>query len=134
METNDKKISVNKGNEAELNVMREIAESGDDCPVLMLNLNKYNDEAGFPNGSPYKDYINVLEDLLPRVGGRIVWRSASLGRAVGEQDIDEIFAAWYPSHQAFLDLPDQPGAKENFRLRKICVKSAVIHRCNGVSP
>ena len=94
METNDKKISVNKGNEAELNIIREIAESGDDCPVLMLNLNKYNDEAGFPNGSPYKDYINVLEDLLPRVGGRSVWRSASLGRAVGEQDIDEILAAW----------------------------------------
>ena len=112
METNDKKISVNKGNEAELNIIREIAESGDDCPVLMLNLNKYNDEAGFPNGSPYKDYINVLEDLLPRVGGRIVWRSASLGRAVGEQDIDEILAAWYPSHQAFSICRTSPVLKK----------------------
>jgi len=70
VETNDKKISVNKGNEAELNIIRGIAESGDDCPVLMLNLNKYKGEAGFPNGPPYKDYIIVLEDLLPRVGGR----------------------------------------------------------------
>ena len=71
MKTNDKKISVNKNNEAELKIIREIAESGDDCPVLMLNLNKYHEEAGFSNRSPYKDYINVLEDLLPRVGGRI---------------------------------------------------------------
>ena len=134
METNDKKISVNKNNEAELKIIREIAESGDDCPVLMLNLNKYNDGAGFPNGSPYKDYMKVLEHLLPRVGGRIVWRSEYLGRAVGKQDVDEVLAAWYSSHQAFLDLPDELGARENFRLRKICIKSAVIHRCNGVLP
>ena len=80
VETNDKNIN-NKGNEAELYIIREIAESGDDCPVLMLNLNKYNDEVGL-RMDHLKRYINVLEDLLPRVGGRIVWRSASLGRAV----------------------------------------------------
>ena len=134
MDTNDKKISVNKSNDSELKIIREIAESGDDCPVLMLNLNKYREDADFPDGRAYKDYMNVLSDLLPHVGGRIVWRSASLGRAVGEQDVDEILAVWYPSHQAFLDLPIQPGGKENFRLRKICVKSAVIHRCNGALP
>ena len=134
METNDKKISVNTSNESELNIIREIAESGDDCPILMLNLNKYKGEAGFPNGALYKNYMNVLEGLLPRVGGRIVWRSESLGRAVGEQDIDEFLAAWYLSHQAFLDLPDDLGARENSSLRRICVKSAVIHRCNGVLP
>ena len=86
MEINDKKISVNKGNEAELNIIREIAESGDDCPVLMLNLNKYNDEAGFPNGSPYKDYINVLETfflvLVAGLFGEVIWTS---GRRAGHR-------------------------------------------------
>ena len=134
MEINDKKISVNKSNEAEIKIIREFAESGDDCLVVMLNLNTYNDGAGFPNGSPYKDYTNALKGLLLSVGGRIILRSESLGQGVGEQDIDEILAAWYPSHQAFLDIPDELGARENFRLRKICIKSAVIHRCNGVLP
>ena len=134
MEAREKQISVNKSNDAELKIIREIAQSRNDCPVLMLNLNKYKEEAGFPGGRVYKDYMNVLSDLLPCVGGRILWRSVSLGRVVGEQDVDEVLAVWYPSHQAFLDLPTQPGGEENFRLRKTCVKSAVIHRCNGALP
>ena len=134
MEINDKKISVNKSNKAELKIIREFAESGDDCLVVMLNLNTYNDGAGFPNGSPYQDYTNALEGLLLSVGGRIIFRSESLGQGVGEQDIDEILAAGYPSHQAFLDLPDDLGARENSSFRKICVKSALIRRFNGVLP
>lgn len=123
--------SVNRGNESEIAIIKEIAQSDDDCSVLMLNLNKYNVEADYPEGQLYRDYMSVLGDLLPRVGGRITWRSTSYGRPIGEQDIDEVLAVWYPSHQAFLDLSSVSGSDENFRLRKLCVKSSVIHRCDG---
>ena len=126
--------SVNRGNESEIAIIKEIAQSDDDCSVLMLNLNKYNVEADYPEGQLYRDYMSVLDELLTRVGGRIAWRSSSYGRPIGEQDIDEVLAVWYPSHQAFLDLPTQPGGKENFRLRKLCVQNAVIHRCDGAFP
>jgi uncharacterized protein (DUF1330 family) len=97
----------------------------------MLNLNRYTDAAGYPDGDLYRRYMTVLDDLLPKVGGRILWRTRVLGQAVGEQAVDEILAVWYPSHQAFVDLPHAPGGEENFQLRQECVAEAVIHRCRG---
>ena len=118
-------------NEDELDRIKAIAGTPEDGPVLMMNLNRYSEDAGYPDGALYRRYMTVLHELLPRVGGKILWRSGVIGQAVGKQDIDEILAAWYPSHQAFLDLPQAPGADENFRLRRECVAEAVIHRCSG---
>ncbi|MFB9051437.1 hypothetical protein ACFSTI_33825 [Rhizorhabdus histidinilytica] len=91
--------------------LREIVESGNDGPVLMMNLNRYTQEAA--------------------VGARILWCTPVFGQAVGTQHIDEILAVWYPTHKTFLDLSDAPGAKESYRLRGACVAYAVIHRCSG---
>lgn len=118
-------------NEPELNAIKAIAQSGADGPVLMLNLNRYSPDADYPNGDLYRSYMSVLEALLPQVGGKILWRTPVFGQPVGEQPIDEILAAWYPTHRAFIDLPSAPGADENFRLRRICIAHAVIHRCEG---
>ncbi len=118
----------------ELNTIKAIAASGKDEPVLMLNLNRYTKEAGYPHGELYRRYMAVLEELLPRVGAKVLWRTPVYGQPVGEQRIDEILAAWYPTHRAFIDLPQAPGAEENFRLRRMCVEYAVIHRCLGNRP
>jgi len=118
-------------NENELAVIKAIAQSGNDGPVLMLNLNRYKAGSGFPGDGIHGDYIAGLERFLPAVGGRILWRQPVHGQEVGEQNIDEILAAWYPSHQSFLDLSTAPGAAENYRLRGECVAYAVIHRCSG---
>ncbi len=118
-------------NEDELQAIKAIADSGNDRSVLMLNLNRYAAEAGYPEGELYRRYMAVLAELLPHVGGKILWRTPVLGQAVGEQQLHEILAAWYPSHQAFIDLRQAPGAEENFRLRGLCVEYAVIHRCPG---
>lgn len=118
-------------NDDERAVIEAIANSGDDRPVLMLNLNCYKAGTGFPDGGVYRDYITGLEKFLPVVGGAILWRHPVFGQAVGEQKLDEILAAWYPSHQAFLDLSSAPGGEDNYRLRGECVEYAVIHRCPG---
>lgn len=120
-------------NKQELGSIEKIAGSHNDRPVVMINLNRYKPEVDFPNGVVYQEYMRVLEAFLPVVGGRILWRSPVHGQPVGEQDIHEALAAWYPSHQAFLDLPTAPGADENFRLRRACVEKAVIHRCDDIS-
>ncbi len=124
-------MNVRRRNESELEAIRLVAQSGHDKPVVMLNLNRYVEEAEYPEGDLYRSYMSVLEGLLPRVGAKILWRTPVFGQPVGEQPIDEILAAWYPTHQAFLELPDAPGAEENFRLRRECVEYAVIHRCLG---
>lgn len=116
---------------AELDIIRDIAASGEDKPVLMLNMNRYKPEAGFPDEGLHRDYIAGLENFLAFVGGKILWRHAVFGQIVGDQPLDEILAAWYPSHQAFLDLASAPGAAENYRLRTESVAYAVIHRCAG---
>ena len=122
---------VNVRNDKEMEIMRKIAQSGNDHPVMMINLNYYSQEASYPNGELYKNYMDVLERFLPVVGAQILWRHPVLGQATGDQALHEILAAWYPTHQAFLDLPTAPGAEENFRLRGLAVERAVIHRVTG---
>jgi len=93
-------------NEDELQVMRQLASSGRDHPVLMLNVNRYRVDSGFPDQPPYVDYMECLEDLVRSVGGRIEKRMLVLGQPVGRQPpAHEILAIWYPSNQAYLDLP-----------------------------
>ena len=121
-------------NEGELSVIRRIAESTDDGPVLMLNLSRYTPAAGFPDGELYQRYVSGLEAFLRTVGAQILWRLPVLGQAVGDQKVNEVLAAWYPTHRAFLHLPTMPGAAENYRLRGLCVEHAVIHRCPGAQP
>jgi hypothetical protein len=121
-------------NDDELVQIRAIAESGNDSPVLMLNLNLYSDVAQYPGGDVYLRYMAGLEGFLPVVGGKVLWRMPVYGQPVGTQRLDEVLAAWYPSHQAFLDLRTAPGSDENFRLRALAVEYAVIHRCPGSEP
>jgi len=109
--------------------IEEIAMSGNDKPVLMVNLNKYS-EGEYPNGATYKDYMKALDSLLEHVGGKILWRTPVYGQPRGARPLDEILGVWYPSHKAFLALRDQGNAsEENFRLRSMVVEHADIYRC-----
>jgi len=101
-------------NDAELEAIRAIVASGDDPPVVMLNLNRYVARAGYPDGSLYRRYMSALEALLSRVGAAILWRAPVVGQPVGEQAIDEVLAVWYPTHRTFLELPNSPRAEENY--------------------
>jgi hypothetical protein len=122
---------VNKRHDSETQLIEDIAGSGADGPVMMINLNYYSVEASFPSGELYKRYMSVLEKFLPVVGAKILWRHPVFGQVTGEQPLHEILAAWYPTHQAFLDLLNAPGSEENFRLRALAVEAAVIHRVTG---
>ena len=110
--------------------IEEIANSDNDRPVLMVNLNKYF-EGEYPNGTIYKDYIMALDVLLEQhLESKVLWRMPVYGTPLGAQSLDEISGIWYPSHKAFLALRNQGKAsEENFRLRNLAVENAVVHRC-----
>lgn len=119
-------------NEDELVRIREMVASGRDNPVLMINENAYTVEAGYPDGELYRRYVAGLEALVERLGGRFLWRLPVLGQPVGQlPEINEIIAIWYPSHEAYLGLPNATCGDENYRLRTLCVERACIHRCPG---
>ena len=79
-------------------VVRSIAESGSDGPVLMLDMNRYSLESGFPDRGIYQQYISGLGNFLEGAGAKLLWRFPVLGQAVGDQKIHEIIACWYPVH------------------------------------
>jgi hypothetical protein len=118
-------------NQAQIELLREIAHNNTDGPVFMLNLNKYTPEAGYPDGQLYADYMSVLATLLTQVAGRILWRTRVLGQVVGSQGIDEALGIWYPTSQAFLNLMTAPASGENMRLRALAVAHADLHRCDA---
>jgi hypothetical protein len=118
-------------NTAEIAAIATIAHGHADRPVFMLNLNKYRNDARYPDGQIYIDYIAILETLLVQVGGKVLWRTSVLGQLVGDQDVDEVIGIWYPSHQAFLNLMTAPASGENMRLRALAVAHADLHRCDA---
>lgn len=118
-------------NPAEARAIAAVAATCDDGPVLMLNLNCYRAEAGYPDGAPYRGYMAALDTLLGQVGGRVLWRAAVLGQVVGDRPIDEAIGIWYPTHQSFLDLTTAPGSAENMRLRRLAIERADLHRCRA---
>ena len=118
-------------NELEFAKIEEIANSENDRPVFMLNLNKYFDRSGFLNrNEKYNDYIETVYAILHETGGKMLWRSTVRDQMVGNQEIDEAWAVWYPSHKAFLGLKDVPTAAKSFTLKRQIVERAVIHRCD----
>ena len=118
-------------NEGEFASIQEIAKSKNDRPVFMLNLNTYFDRKGFlSRDEKHSSYIKTVYAILHEIGGKMLWRTTVKDQMVGEQDVDEVWAVWYPSHKAFLGLKDVPTAAKSFTLKREVVKRAVIHRCD----
>ncbi|MGH1492349.1 MAG: hypothetical protein ACRBK7_23670 [Acidimicrobiales bacterium] len=107
---------------------KAIAGSADERPVLMLNLNRYTVAASFPDGEAYTTYMERLNHSVVAGGGRVLWDVAVDDVVIGcdHDTYDEILAVWYPSYQAFVDLPKADGADLMFASRKECVAHATI--------
>jgi len=59
-------------NELEFAKIAEIANSENDRPVFMLNLNKYFDRSGFINrDEKYDEYIKTVYAILHEIGGKM---------------------------------------------------------------
>ena len=106
----------------------KIAKSGDDRPVLMLNLNTYFHGRSTMSSDAYEAYNTAVESILREVKGKILWRSPVYGQPVGKQNVDEVLAVWYPSHQAFVDIKDAPSSARFAEAKNKVVKHAIIHR------
>mgnify|MGYP001024968495 FL=1 len=114
--------------------LEKLAAASKELPLVMLNINKYRPEVDFPGGESYTAYMESISYSVGEVGGSVLWRSPVRGSVVGDlEGFHEVLAVWYPSHKAFLELPNADGAREMFRYRRTCVEEAHILELPDIS-
>tara|TARA_A100000164_G_scaffold44617_2_gene33836 strand:- start:638 stop:1036 length:399 start_codon:yes stop_codon:yes gene_type:complete len=124
---------MDQRNDVDLEKMKKIAASNNDEPLLMLNLNRYI--AGeYPNGSLYKEWRRVNKQMLDASEGKLLCvlpvRGKRLSNGVSE-DLDEVIAFWYPTHQSFLNMTKLDLFQRNGELRNQIIDWAAVYRCDG---
>ena len=127
---------MDQRNDVDLEKMKKIAASNNDEPLLMLNLNRYI--AGeYPNGSLYKEWRRVNKQMLDASEGKLLCvlpvRGKRLSNGVSE-DLDEVIAFWYPTHQSFLNMTKLDLFQRNGELRNQIIDWAAVYRCDGSEP
>jgi uncharacterized protein (DUF1330 family) len=115
--------------ERQLAEVSAVADSGEDGPVVMLNLNRYRDREA------YYRYAAVAATVLERVGGRVLWHTRSPGTVIGDETdlYDEVIAVWYPSHAAFVALATDPQVLTARADRAAGLERAALIRCDAAA-
>ena len=123
---------MDERNDVDLKRMKKIAASDNDEPLLMLNLNRYI--AGeYPNGKLYNEWRRVNKQMLDASEGTLLFvlpiRGKRLSNGVSE-DLDEVIAFWYPTHQSFLNMTKIDLFQRNGELRNQIIDWAAVYRCD----
>ena len=123
---------MDERNDVDLKRMKKIAASDNDEPLLMLNLNRYI--AGeYPNGKLYNEWRRVNKQMLDASEGKLLFvlhiRGKRLSNGVSE-DLDEVIAFWYPTHQSFLNMTKIDLFQRNGELRNQIIDWAAVYRCD----
>lgn len=105
--------------------LSELAAGPDDGPLVMLNLNRYDDR------DAYARYAEVAARVLERLGGKVLWHAAVHGAVVGDDAYDDLIAVWYPSAAAFLALATDPEILAARDDRLAGLEQAALLRCDG---
>jgi uncharacterized protein (DUF1330 family) len=114
-----------------------LAATGDDTPVVMLNLNRYRDRAEYPPGTAdadvsgaeaYLRYGAVAIQAIDATGGRILWSTDAAEVLIGcdHERYDEVVAVWYPSRAAFLGLTAHAGYVDALVHRDAALEQATV--------
>jgi uncharacterized protein (DUF1330 family) len=85
--------------------------SGEEAPVVMLNLLKFKERAGERTGQEeYGDYAREVAKMVADRGGRLVWAGRPEQVLIGDssQEWDAVALVEYPSPQAFIDMVSAP--------------------------
>jgi uncharacterized protein (DUF1330 family) len=77
------------------------ARTGEDSPVVMLNLLRFKPDGGRER---YAEYGTAVTPLLEQAGGRAVFVGESALPLLGDGRWDTVLLVEYPSRQAFLDM------------------------------
>ncbi len=96
-----------------------ISATGDDHPIVMINLLRLRDRAEYPPGSDaepcsgreaYQRYGMAVFPMLTEAGGKILWLGSAKQVVIGPEgeSWDEAILVQYPSRSAFLSMVTRP--------------------------
>jgi len=98
-----------------------LAASGDNGPVIMLNLLRFKEHAsgidaadGITGAAAYARYAAGVARLLERVGARVLFTIVPQESVIGPDpaEWDLVAAVEYPSRHAFLEMTSDPDYLE----------------------
>jgi len=102
----------------------ERSRSGDDGPVVMLNLLALKPDGGLEK---YMEYGAAVAPILERIGGRPLY-TAQGGRAlIGDRVWDLVLLVEYPSRAAFLEMIGSPEYQAIAHLRTEALTASELH-------
>jgi uncharacterized protein (DUF1330 family) len=96
--------------------IKRLAESGEEGPVVMLNLLRFakaaGDDSGKSGAESYDTYGEQMRAIMAERGIKLLWRGRADSVVIGDDDADGwdmVLLVQYPSRKAFLEMA---GSKE----------------------
>lgn len=100
------------------------ARAGEDAPVVMLNLLRFDPDGGQQR---YAEYGAAVAPSLEKVGGRILWAGQPDSPLLGGEGWDLVALVEYPTRQAFLDMIGSAEYQEIGHLRTEALQLGELH-------
>ena len=113
--------------------LRELAQSHDEGPVVMLNLLKYKATAGDRTGEEeYRSYGDAAVAMIEQRGGSVLWAGRADQVLIGDPapGWDHVLLVQYPSRAAFLDMVGQPEYQDAHRHREAGLERTLVVACS----
>lgn len=108
--------------------IRELIESGQTGPVVMLNLLKFR-----PGGeASYRRYGEAVLPIVGDLGGRLLWQGRADSVVIGDLEADDwdvVALVEYPSRQAFIQMVSSPVYQEIAGLRSDALEESRLVAC-----
>jgi uncharacterized protein (DUF1330 family) len=116
---------------------KELAETQDNGPVVMLNLLKFKQRADDGSGSgadSYEKYGDAAVRMIEERGGKIVWQGRAQQILIGDpkQDWDTVVLVQYPSRKAFLEMVSNPDYMKSHEHREAGLDRTIVVACQPV--
>jgi uncharacterized protein (DUF1330 family) len=119
--------------------IRQLAESGDDGSLVMLNLLRFKAQAdgideGVSGAEAYARYSAATEPFLRGVGGRLLSAIAPQQSVIGPPDAewDLVLLVEYPSRQKFLEMAMNPEYLEIRAHREAALSDSRLVACASI--
>jgi uncharacterized protein (DUF1330 family) len=103
----------------------ERSRSGDDGPVVMLNLLAMKPDGGM---AKYMEYGAAVAPILEGVGGKPIFTGTGTSALIGSsRDWDLVILVRYPSRAAFLEMIGSPEYQAIAHLRTEALAYSELH-------
>jgi uncharacterized protein (DUF1330 family) len=103
----------------------ERSRTGDDGPVVMLNLLALKPDGGFDK---YMEYGAAVAPILERIGGRPLYTARGSRALIGGERVwDLVLLVEYPSRAAFLEMIGSPEYQAIAHLRTEAITASELH-------